>query len=141
MPSISLPDDDEPDGPQISISVSDDSTPSLPRVGAPSALPHVHASNIGPLPTPLKPGEKLIKRGGGRLACGGCGQPIAGRVVSAMGARWHPGCFRCCVCDELLEFVSSFEGEGRAYCHLDYHEVRFVLLLLSDVAVVDAFWV
>ena len=26
-------------------------------------------------------------------------------------------------CKELLEHVSSYEHEGRPYCHLDYHEV------------------
>ena len=61
------------------------------------------------------------RRGG--LICGGCDGPIVGRIVNAMGARWHPGCFRCAVCDALLEHVSSYEHEGRAYCHLDYHEV------------------
>ncbi|KAG6830288.1 hypothetical protein H0H87_008586 [Tephrocybe sp. NHM501043] len=60
------------------------------------------------------------RRGG--LTCGGCGEGIVGRIVNAMGLRWHPGCFRCAVCDELLEHVSSYEWEGRAYCHLDYHE-------------------
>lgn len=63
-------------------------------------------------------------RGNG-LSCGGCGGPIIGRIVSAMGHRWHPGCFRCSVCNELLEHVSSYEHEGKAYCHLDYHEVCF----------------
>ncbi|KAJ8593678.1 LIM-domain-containing protein [Rhizopogon salebrosus TDB-379] len=60
-------------------------------------------------------------RGNG-LSCGGCGGPIIGRIVSAMGQRWHPGCFRCSVCNELLEHVSSYEHEGKPYCHLDYHE-------------------
>jgi hypothetical protein len=68
------------------------------------------------------------RRGG--LICGGCDGPIVGRIVNAMGARWHPGCFRCTVCDALLEHVSSYEQEGRAYCHLDYHEVGFFALVL-----------
>ena len=58
------------------------------------------------------------------LICGGCNGSIIGRIVSAMGSRWHPACFRCTVCNELLEHVSSYEHEGRPYCHLDYHEVR-----------------
>lgn len=60
-------------------------------------------------------------RGNG-LSCAGCGGPIIGRIVSAMEQRWHPGCFRCSACNELLEHVSSFEHEGKPYCHLDYHE-------------------
>ncbi|KAF9448052.1 glucocorticoid receptor-like (DNA-binding domain) [Macrolepiota fuliginosa MF-IS2] len=39
-----------------------------------------------------------------------------------MGSRWHPQCFRCTICNELLEHVSSYEHNGRPYCHLDYHE-------------------
>ena len=63
-------------------------------------------------------------RPAGGLICGGCNGSIIGRIVSAMGSRWHPACFRCTVCNELLEHVSSYEHEGRPYCHLDYHEVR-----------------
>ncbi|CAA7270066.1 unnamed protein product [Cyclocybe aegerita] len=58
----------------------------------------------------------------GGLICGGCHGPIIGRIVSAMGSRWHPSCFKCAVCGELLEHVSSYEHDGRPYCHLDYHE-------------------
>ena len=68
------------------------------------------------------PPASSARRGGG-LACGGCGGPIVGRIVSAMGVRWHPGCFRCSDCDDLLEYVSSYERDGKPYCHFDYHEV------------------
>ena len=60
----------------------------------------------------------------GGLICGGCNGSIIGRIVSAMGSRWHPACFCCTVCNEPLEHVSSYEYEGQPYCHLDYHEVR-----------------
>lgn len=32
---------------------------------------------------------------------------------------------RCSLCAEALEHVSSYEHEGRPFCHLDYHEVCF----------------
>ncbi|KAI8976723.1 hypothetical protein BD414DRAFT_580425 [Trametes punicea] len=70
--------------------------------------------------TLANPRLEAAKRSG--LVCGGCGGAIIGRIVSAMDMRWHPGCFRCCVCDELLENLSSYAHEGRPYCHLDYHE-------------------
>ena len=57
------------------------------------------------------------------MVCGGCHESIIGRIVSAMGMRWHPQCFKCCTCGELLEHVSSYENDGKPYCHLDYHEV------------------
>lgn len=70
------------------------------------------------------PPASSARRGGG-LACGGCGGPIVGRIVSAMGVRWHPGCFRCSDCNDLLEYVSSYERDGKPYCHFDYHEVLY----------------
>ncbi|KAL6306345.1 hypothetical protein BKA93DRAFT_698785, partial [Sparassis latifolia] len=73
----------------------------------------------------------------GSLACGGCGGAIVGRTVSAMGARWHPGCFRCCICDALLENLSSYEHDGRAYCHLDYHERFAPRCYHCQTAIVD----
>jgi hypothetical protein len=39
---------------------------------------------------PLPP---KIKKNSAR--CGKCDKSILGRIVSAMGARWHPECFRC----------------------------------------------
>ena len=118
-------------GPRISVSGSDD-VPSIlidvggadddhgngPAVninpGGPSVSVNGSRKSVAELPT--------IRRGGG-LSCGGCGGMIVGRVVSAMDARWHPGCFRCCLCKELLENLSSYEKDGRSFCHLDYHEV------------------
>lgn len=62
------------------------------------------------------------------ILCSGCDQTIIGRIVNAMKQRWHPQCFRCDACEELLEHVSSYEYEGRAYCHLDYHDVGEILV-------------
>ena len=39
-----------------------------------------------------KLGRPIFRRGG--LCCGGCGESIVGRIVSAMGIRWHPACFQ-----------------------------------------------
>ena len=137
--------DDDTNGPRISVSVVDDGGPgpkfsgsasdNVPSIsinvggaddgygsgptinlepGGPSVAVNGGRKSVAELPT--------IRRGGG-LSCGGCGGMIVGRVVNAMGARWHPGCFRCCVCHELLENLSSYEKDGRSFCHLDYHEV------------------
>ena len=107
VPSISInvggADDDYGNGPAINV-----------NSGGPSVATNGGKKSVAELPT--------IRRDGG-LSCGGCGGMIVGRVVSAMGAKWHPGCFRCCVCNELLENLSSYEKDGRSFCHLDYHEV------------------
>jgi hypothetical protein len=41
----------------------------------------------------LAAGKRQVVRKGG-LICGGCGNGIVGRIVSAIGVRWHPGCFQ-----------------------------------------------
>ena len=107
--------------PQMSISVSEPESET--RISNNNNRPRGHSHTDNRLnearrDLPLPPSKR---RGG--MVCGGCDGAIIGRIVSAMGVRWHPGCFRCTVCNELLEHVSSFEHEGMPYCHLDYHEV------------------
>lgn len=118
------------DSPSISINVggADDDYGNGPAIdvgtGGPSISVNGGKRSVEELPT--------IRRGGG-LSCGGCGGMIVGRVVSAMGVRWHPGCFRCCVCNELLENLSSYEKDGRSFCHLDYHEVSLPASLVRSL--------
>jgi hypothetical protein len=101
------------DEPQVpTISVMNENDPVIAIDGPEPEVSHKPAKN-----------RPMIYRGNNGLACGGCTGPLMGRVVHAMGVGWHPGCFRCCECNESLEHVSSYEHEGRAYCHLDYHEV------------------
>jgi hypothetical protein len=131
---ISGPDDDDIGGgagPMISVSGPDDGR-AQPRSAAQSQGPFRHAhsqshSQSHPhtqLESNRNAPRTAVKRRGG-LVCGGCNGAIIGRIVSAMGVRWHPGCFRCTICNELLEHVSSYEHDGWPYCHLDYHEVIF----------------
>lgn len=35
---------------------------------------------------------------------------------------WHPGCFICCVCKELLVDLIYFHREGRLYCGRHHSE-------------------
>ncbi|OAV95467.1 hypothetical protein PTTG_04627 [Puccinia triticina 1-1 BBBD Race 1] len=76
------------------------------------AAPHPHP----PPPGPSDPGSKL-------LACNGCRQLIAGRIVHAINARWHPDCFVCQHCGLVLEHVAFYEHEGKAYCGVDYDDL------------------
>ncbi|TFK49071.1 hypothetical protein OE88DRAFT_1633867, partial [Heliocybe sulcata] len=54
--------------------------------------------------------------------CPACLKHILGRTVTALGARWHPVCFRCAGCSERLEHVSAAEGDGRVWCSLCWSE-------------------
>jgi hypothetical protein len=116
LPSISIGDSDDDNNsgivfaglPTIAVSSFDTSD-------QPSAVP---TSTRTPQPTRIDPTSAIL--------CTGCTNPIIGRIVSAMGQRWHPQCFTCGECGELLEHVSSYEFNGRPYCHLDYHDVSFI---------------
>ena len=92
------------------ISVSSEDTPSAP-------VPTISVPEVTSISTPSRISSTSA------ILCTGCGEPIVGRIVNAMHQRWHPQCFICDACGELLEHVSSYEFEGRAYCHLDYHDV------------------
>ena len=48
--------------------------------------------------------------------CGGCGQPITGRVVEGLGRKWMPECFVCAFCNNPLTGGGYQEHEGRPYC-------------------------
>ncbi|KAH9060625.1 LIM-domain-containing protein, partial [Lactarius vividus] len=108
--------------------------PSRPYATAGSSAPRPVSPTKSALPSrPISPASsdddgkpsqngKVHQVDRGTPTCGGCGGPIVGRIVSAMGVRWHPGCFRCSDCDDLLEYVSSYERDGKPYCHFDYHE-------------------
>jgi hypothetical protein len=112
LPAINLPSDDDDDEPSPSgIAFS-----GLPVIAVTSEnVPEIHLGDVIPMPTRVQSDSAIL--------CAGCGQPIIGRIVNAMKKRFHPQCFRCDECGENLEHVSSYEWEGRAYCHLDYHDV------------------
>ncbi|KAJ6607377.1 hypothetical protein B0H10DRAFT_2439623 [Mycena sp. CBHHK59/15] len=122
VPQSNLPrdDDDVGGGPTINIQDVDSKPNPPPQI---FEVPGISFSGQPSQPSqrslPSRPPTASQRRG---LACGGCGGSITGRIVNAMNLRWHPECFRCTMCSELLEHVSSYEKDGKAYCHLDYHE-------------------
>ncbi|XP_070497526.1 protein prickle-like isoform X2 [Chironomus tepperi] len=54
--------------------------------------------------------------------CDGCGEVMMTGDIAVYAARfgpnvcWHPSCFMCCICKELLVDLIYFHREGRLYC-------------------------
>lgn len=69
--------------------------------------------------------------------CGACSKYIAGRVVQAINQSFHPACFACNHCKELLEHVAFYEHDGKAYCHFDYHELFSLRCFHCRTPIVD----
>ncbi|XP_037902643.1 protein prickle-like isoform X3 [Hermetia illucens] len=54
--------------------------------------------------------------------CDGCDDPVPTGDIAVFASRfgpnasWHPGCFICCICRELLVDLIYFHRDGRLYC-------------------------
>ncbi|PYH99131.1 LIM domain protein [Aspergillus ellipticus CBS 707.79] len=144
IPVINLPDDKEP-------TISEIASPSQSRATSDRSSSIPVKSNERPNRSPpKKPSTGLQSRwlstytrsGVPTAACEACTLPIAGKIVTAAGTRFHPECFVCHHCQTPLECVAFYEEPQakrnerlaeasshdeeaytpRFYCHLDFHE-------------------
>lgn len=106
IPSISV---NEPEIP--SISFSDASEPTSVKHGSsrpsPFKRPLPYHSSSAPAHTSL-PHWSPLTHSRPTAQCAACALPIAGRIVSAASQRFHPHCFTCFHCGELLECVAFY---------------------------------
>ena len=95
------------------ISVSNDSTSENRPLPSPAnrfrAPPHQRPNprHSSTLPATSKPSwSPILHRA--TAQCAACALPIEGRIVSAASKRFHPDCFSCYQCGELLECVAFY---------------------------------
>ncbi|KAL9116628.1 MAG: hypothetical protein Q9187_006850 [Circinaria calcarea] len=116
IPSINVP-----DVPTISISTSEiptisdsDSNIKFRSLPSPATKPRAsngqrplpHHSSTAPITAAISHWSPASYRA--TAQCAACALPIAGRIVSAASQRFHPACFSCFQCGELLECVAFY---------------------------------
>jgi len=116
VPSIevsSVPSLSEPMPSVPNISISDDAPPAraLPALRtssrpSPFKRPLPHHSSTAPVTSSTPHWSPFHSRP--TAQCASCALPIAGRIVSAASQRFHPHCFTCHHCSELLECVAFY---------------------------------
>ncbi len=84
----------------------------------PPGRPLPHHAATSPLPKSRPHYTPSIRQSG--TLCAHCALPIAGRILSAAGERFHPGCFVCHQCHTNLELVAFYpEPENKRSDRLD----------------------
>lgn len=73
----------------------------------PSTRPLPTTANSSPFPAAAAPHYTPSLRRTTAL-CAHCALPIAGRILSAAGSRFHPSCFKCHACATNLECVAFY---------------------------------
>lgn len=143
IPVINLPDDKEP-------TISEMEAVQAGTNGRPLPEPTKNSTQRSTSPPKKQPAVSqdrwytpYTRSGVPTARCESCTLPIAGKIVTAAGSRFHPECFVCSHCQTPLECIGFYQEpeakrnerlaqtpahdeEARAirfYCHLDFHEL------------------
>ena len=117
VPSISV---STPEIPQISVQEPPSikiQRPSEPRpLPSPSSKPRPlpHHSSTDPMRNSKPHWSPIASHNRPTAQCAACALPISGRIVSAASERFHPSCFTCFNCSELLECVAFYPEPSTA---------------------------
>ena len=111
-PSINVPSINAPSVSAPNVSVPSINAPSI-NVSSSSSPPEV--ADVNNQPQKSWPNVHVRSRSSPALLCAVCNKSIAGRIVTAIGSRFHPECFRCNKCK--TELVSL------TLCHADYRNM------------------
>ncbi|MCJ1382171.1 hypothetical protein MMC17_005283 [Xylographa soralifera] len=108
VPSISISEFELPA--TVSTNVVSSTRP-LPRPTSGSRTAHGHRpaphhSSTAPVTASKSHWTPVIQRA--TAQCAACALPISGRIVSAASKRFHPACFNCFQCGELLECIAFY---------------------------------
>lgn len=103
VPSISI---STPPASAFSIRSKESSSRPLPTPNAIKTRPLPCHSSTNPLPISTPHWSPSTSRA--TAQCAACALPISGRIVSAASQRFHPQCFSCFQCGELLECVAFY---------------------------------
>ena len=116
VPTINVSETPSTSKPPIPIINAPDDEPSprplpTPRVNGSKGRPLPHHSSTAPVKSTKSHWSPMFARRP-TAQCAQCALPIAGRIVSAAGQRFHPECFVCYHCGEALECVAFYPEPG-----------------------------
>jgi hypothetical protein len=62
----------------------------------------------------------------GRGECTVCKRQVIGKLMEALNSNWHPECFTCKGCHDVIE-ADYYNIEGAAYCDA-CHQKKFAVV-------------